>query len=857
MTHAAPRSFKAAQSRRARPRTFLQLEALEDRTLLSTATLVASALAAAPYDPSQVLVQFRTNTPPSFNIPGATLGQPLSLIPGLYEVKLTGLSVANALTAFQAIPNVISAEPDYLVATAGTPNDPSFGSQWGLQNTGQSGGVAGVDVKAVQAWGVTTSASNIVVALIDTGIDYDNTDLYQNIWINQAEIPNQWFVKSSDGKYDKMVLKSQIKMAAPGVITFADLNNPVNAGLVTDNNGDGIIDAGDLLKPYTQGGWDNNGADTKDGDTAHPDDFFGWNFVSNNNNPFDDNGHGTNVAGILGAAGNNGVGVAGVDWQVQLQAIKAFDVNGFSTIANIVSAIGYSIQHGAKISNNSWDYLAPNTLLQNALASAQAAGQIVVSAAGNNDNPEPDYPAAYDTQFNNIVAVASIDRSGNLASDSNYGATTVALAAPGVNIESAKPGGGFSVYSGTSQATPFVTGVLALVWQQHPNWTYEQVISQVLSTTTPLASLKGKTITGGIVNAAAAVGATVNGGVPVHVPGPTPHVLSSVFSGSTANSLNKILLTFDQAIDPKTLTSANIGLVGPSNQSIALSFTLSSNGQSLEIDFALQTAPGKYTLSLGTGVHDLNGDGLAAFSTVATLVAQPTTFKSTGTTSIPNQGTFISTITVNQNLTIASLIVTLNISYPVDGNLLIHLQAPDGTDILLVNERGGSGGNFNNTVLEDNAAASIRFAAAPFAGAYQPETPLSTFAGKNANGVWKLYIVDFGTGKAGVLNSWSLAFTPRAASTTQAGVSGVKSTAEPNGINASVAGEPTGSQTNAGPTYNHSTQVQPAAKDAVFLSADLKSDLKNPLLSAGWPIFVEHSNDAGDQSEGLNEFAFF
>ena len=334
------------------------------------------------------------------------------------------------MAAFEANPNVVSAEPDYLVSTAGVPNDPLFASQWGLQNTGQSGGLAGVDVGAVQAWGVTTSASNIIVSLIDTGIDYNNKDLYQNIWINQAEIPSQWFAKSADGKYDKLVLKSQIKTATPGVITFADLNNSANTGLVTDNNGDGVIDAGDLLKPYTQGGWDNNGADTKDGDTAHPDDFFGWNFISNNNNPFDDNGHGTNVAGILGATGNNGVNGAGVDWQVQMQEIKAFNAQGFSTIANVVAAIGYSVKHGAKISNNSWDYLTPDTQLQAAMASSQAAGQIFVASAGNFGNPEPDYPANYDSQFNNIVVVASIDRSGNLASNSNYGATTVALGRP-------------------------------------------------------------------------------------------------------------------------------------------------------------------------------------------------------------------------------------------------------------------------------------------------------------------------------------------------------------------------------------------------------------------------------------------
>ena len=739
MSNATPRPSRAARKRRPNTSTVLRLEALEDRTLLSAAAPIPISAAPAPYDPSQILVQFRinpaTNAPPSFHVPGAVLGQALSLVPGLYEVDLTGLSVANAVAAFQANPNVISAEPDYLVASAGTPNDPLFNQQWGLQNTGQSGGLAGLDIKAVQAWGVTTSASNVIVSLIDTGVDYNNADLYQNIWINQAEIPNSWYTKSSDGKFDEVVYKSQIKTATAGVITFADLNNPVNKGLVWDTNGDGRIDAGDLLRPLSQGGWDNNGQDTKDGDTAHPDDFFGWNFVANDNNPLDDNGHGTNVAGIIGAQGNNGTGVAGVAWQVQLQAIKTFDANGFSTISNIVAAIGYSVEHGAKLSNNSWDYLAPDTTLQNAIAGAQAAGQIFVTAAGNYGNPEPEYPADYSTQYNNIVAVASVDRSGNLASTSNYGATTVALGAPGVAIVSAAIGGGYSTYTGTSQATAFVTGVLALVWQQHPTWTYQQVINQVLTTTTPLASLKGKTITGGLVNAAAAVGVGSNGGgqpvtPPVPAP-PTPHILNTVFSGTNTYSLNRVVLTFDQAINPKTLTAANIGLVNPSNQAIALSFTLSANGLNLEIDFALQAAAGNYTLKLGAGVQDQAGVALAAFTSVHSLAAAPNTFTSTGPTTISGQGTFVSTITVTPSLTIASLQVILNITYPSDGDLLIHLQAPDGTDILLVNQRGGTGANLQNTILESNASSSIRFATAPFAGAYQPETPLSSFTGKN------------------------------------------------------------------------------------------------------------------------------
>ena len=179
----------------------LRLEALEDRTLLS----------AAAYDPTQILVQFRpaaaSGPAPVLNIPGAVLGPQLNSVPGLYEVRLAGLSVPAALALFQADPQVLSAQPDYYATVSGTPNDPQFPNQWGLQNTGQNGGTAGVDVKAIQAWNVTTGSPGVTVAEIDTGIDYDNADLYDNIWINQAEIPNWWYTKSSDGTYDKVVLQ--------------------------------------------------------------------------------------------------------------------------------------------------------------------------------------------------------------------------------------------------------------------------------------------------------------------------------------------------------------------------------------------------------------------------------------------------------------------------------------------------------------------------------------------------------------------------------------------------------------------------------------------------------------------------
>ena len=191
-------------------------------------------------------------------------------VPGLYVLQgnVADLTALGTVLASQASVSYVG--PNGLVQIAGaTPNDPDYtnGTQSNLNGT--------YGINAPGAWSVETGSPSVTVAVIDTGINYDHPDLYQNIWINQAELPNQWYTKSSDGTYDNVVLKSQIKTAISGVITFGDLNNPVNAGLVTDNNGDGVIDAGDMLRPVAQGGWDSGS--TQDGDTAHPDDFFGWN----------------------------------------------------------------------------------------------------------------------------------------------------------------------------------------------------------------------------------------------------------------------------------------------------------------------------------------------------------------------------------------------------------------------------------------------------------------------------------------------------------------------------------------------------------------------------------------------------
>lgn len=345
--------------------------------------------------------------------------------------------------------SLVYVEADDVVTKNVVPNDPSFSQLWGLRNTGQSGGVAGVDIKATNAWSTTsaTGSLNVKVGVIDTGIDYTHPDLAANIWVNPNEIP-----------------------------------------------GNGIDD-------------DNNG---------YVDDVRGWNFavrngndsLLGNNNPMDIDGHGTHVAGTIGARGNNGVGVAGVCWQVTLVPIKCLDDTGSGYLSDLIAGVAYATSIGVNLTNNSWGGPGYSQALKDVIDAANAAGILFVAAAGNdssNNDFAPDYPASYASP--NIISVASITRTGALSSFSNYGLTTVDVGAPGSAIYSTVPGGGYATYSGTSMACPHVAGLCALIKSQKPGLTHLQIRDAVLNTAQPLASLSGKTVTGGLVNAEAALAA--------------------------------------------------------------------------------------------------------------------------------------------------------------------------------------------------------------------------------------------------------------------------------------------------------------------------------------------------------------
>jgi subtilisin family serine protease/subtilisin-like proprotein convertase family protein len=750
-----PRNRQEKRLRRPR-RQPLTLEVLEDRTLLSTTPttildLNGLSVNSNKYSLTDILVHFE-QAPGKQGGPaivaGTSLGSALPLATGYYQVDLgKGMTVDKALAEYRAEKGVLSAEPDYELTVSTVSNDPLLSQQWGLKNTGQNGGTPGADIHAEQAWSVINSSPKVVVAVLDTGVAYNDTDLAENIWINQADIPAYWYTKTSaTSGYNKIVYKSEIKTATPGVITFRDLNNPVNAGLVWKSDGNSLVDAGDLLRPTSQGGWEQSGKSN---------DLIGWNYANGNNNPVDNNGHGTNVAGILGAVGNNGAGVAGVDWNVQIMPVKFIGADGYGSVSNFISALNYAVSHGAKITNNSWEGAPYSQALYDAFLNAQEHGVISVAAAGNegtNNDANPDYPASFSQALNSVVAVAATTNTDQLAPFSNYGPHSVDLAAPGVNILSTIPGNQYAAWSGTSMATPMVSGAMALVWGEHPTWSYSQVINQVLNTTDKLPSLQGKVETGGRLDLAAAVGWNLTTRT-------TPAISSVKPVGPTSNSMNEIVLTFNEAIDVSSVSASAITLTNPNGVKIPVSVRVVSNSgdRQMELTFSKQTLLGTYHLYINSGVRDLQGNVMPAYQSAITLQA-PRTYTETTAQSIKPNSLTVSTLTLPAG-TVGDVSVHLNVNYPVDKDLYVYLISPSGKTIALDYNRGGTGANFTNTTFSQQASKPIANGTAPFTGTYLPDASLNSLSGTSAAGDWRLAVRNYGSHSGSLLN-WSLTVTP-------------------------------------------------------------------------------------------------
>ena len=434
----------------------------------------------------KLLVQLKPGSAVPANFWGLPSGTvtPTS-IPNWYQVRGNSADIATLTTRLKLDPTVAKTDASRSIAIDLVPNDPSYGSLWGLNGT--------YGINAPAAWNNSVGTTKVSVAVIDTGIDVTHNDLYRNIWINQAEIPAN--IKAN------IMANPNWDVDGDGLITFWDLNDPRNQGpgKITDIDGDGKITALDILKTTAQGGWANGVSD--DGDATHVDDLVGWNFVANNNMPLDDNSHGTHVSGTIGATGNDGVGVVGVNWRTQLMALKILDAGGQGYESDGALAIAYAANHGAKVSNNSWSGPSYSQSLYDAITYAGTKNELVVVAAGNssaNTDVAPAYPASY--PHNNLVSVAAITIGGVRAGFSNYGATTVDIGAPGAGVLSTVPNNGYASYSGTSMATPHVAGAAAWTLGLFPFLSATQVKDLILTRATPNASMAGVSVSGGILN---------------------------------------------------------------------------------------------------------------------------------------------------------------------------------------------------------------------------------------------------------------------------------------------------------------------------------------------------------------------
>jgi serine protease len=527
-----------------------------------------------------------------------------------------------------------------------------------------------------------------------------------------------------------------------------------------------------------------NGID--DDGNGYRDDVRGYDFANNDANPMDDNGHGTHVAGTIGAVGNNGRGVTGVAWNVQIMPLKFLSANGSGSLSNAVLAVDYAVRNGAKILNNSYGGGGFFAAMNDAVGRARAAGVIFVAAAGNeanNNDLRPAYPAGYN--FDNVVSVAATDSGDRLASFSNYGATSVDIAAPGVGILSTTLNNTYSSFSGTSMASPHVAGAAALVWAANPSLTYAQVIQRLYVSADPVAGLAGKVATGGRLNVGRAVAGTPT------VDRTAPRVESALWTGTAGSNVTGVTLTFSEAVQASTVTTANLRVVGPTGQAIAVSSITAvagSNGRSFNVMLPTQTVAGNYTLTVLPTVKDtagnlLNQDGDAIFgettqdqfTSTTTLVRQTvSTFTWNGAVSIRDNATTTITLNVTQDIRISDLDVRLNLTHTYNSDLVITLTGPAGQTVTLFNRRGGSGDNLTNTVFDDEATRTIASGAAPFSGSFRPETSLTAFDGRSTKGVWTLSIRDAAARDVGRITSFSLVAT----GTAVAGATRVKGIAD-------------------------------------------------------------------------------
>ncbi|MCS7470455.1 S8 family serine peptidase [Stieleria sp. ICT_E10.1] len=701
---------------------------------------------------------------------------------GLVLVRGEGVTAADIEASLERSDSVESFSLNSIIRGQATaPNDSDY-------TPGLLAGLTTIGAEA--AWDESTGSMQTVVGVVDSGIDLDHPDLYLNIWLNQGEIPSTF-------KGDL------VDIDGDGLITFYDLNNlhvidgsiyvastvvldgsnnfvsgdlateaqlttatpyaeGANAAYVRDLVGDrssvnGRIDPVDLL-------FDPLWSDGRDTDqNGFFDDFFGVNFRSGGEDPFSPNqpddvlGHGTHVAGTIGAVGNNHTGVVGVNWQTSLMSLRILDNNNRSDAGSGLRAVNYAKMmrerhevdvnnrevQGAnvRVLNNSWGQPGGyEPAFETAIGELADEGILFVAAAGNGDifgngvdnDQTPFYPSSYDVD--NVIAVAASTLVGGLASFSNYGRTTVDIAAPGTGIRSTLKGGGYGTANGTSMATPHVAGAAALIWSSQPQGAVGEIRAALLDAASvePLENGDQLVSSGGRLSASGAIAADV------FAPSARVTQKQSIATSGGKSTEFTVRYRHRDGIDLDSIDDNDVIVTRQWGPADAIPVSYKPGSKSATADGAVAT-------------YVMEAPGGGSFTNSTNVVIQ---------SDAPN--TVSSQIWVDDLSGLPSaLTVTVNIRHTSVSDLTVTLIAPDGARATLVSGRGGSADDIVASTFDDNADTSIVEATAPFTGTFQPEQSLASLLTSNVNGAWTLEIDDAASLDGGLLENWTLDVAPQ------------------------------------------------------------------------------------------------
>jgi subtilisin family serine protease/subtilisin-like proprotein convertase family protein len=583
----------------------------------------------------------------------------------LAKFKVSGMSAKEAIERLKSHQAIEYVEPDYRVSIAATPNDPRFEDLWGLNNEGQTGGTADADIDAPEAWSISTGSRDVVVGVIDTGVDYSHPDLAANVWVNSGEI----------------------------------------AGDGIDNDGNGYVD-----------------------------DVHGINAITDAGDPMDDEGHGTHVSGTIGASGNNGVGIVGVNHDVSIAGCKFLAADGTGSTSGAIKCIDYMVglkNSGVnlRVLNNSWGGGGYSQALADAITASEEADILFVAAAGNDavDNDvNPHYPSNYEND--NVLSIASTDSRDNMSGFSQWGLTSVDMGAPGSAILSTIPGGGYASYSGTSMATPHVAGAAALVLSVNPDLTTLELKELLMSSGDANAALNGKTVAGTRLNINQAL---IDAD-------PTPGFKLSVSPVSQQATVGDTV-TYTFTIGSIAQWDGDVSLALAADLADAsLSATTARPGDEVVLTVATnsETQWGNYDFTVTATT-----DEQVKEQTVS-LMLQPAglndfTYTSDESVAIPDNSPegASSVITVADDLTIFGTTADVDISHTWSGDLVLTLISAQGNEVTLQSNEGGS---------QDDIVKAFTS---------------SAFNGEVATGDWTLHVEDTAGSDTGTINGWSLTFS--------------------------------------------------------------------------------------------------